>query len=85
MWADLKEKYADSAAPPFRGQTQAGTWCLLLVSPPQVPIFFVVGVACTRLQPLQTHCLSPPSGNRGLGGGDWLYFVKDQIMLTSVW
>ena len=34
MWADLKEKYADSAAPPFRGQTQAGTWGLLLVSPP---------------------------------------------------
>lgn len=37
MWSDLKEKCADSAAPSFRGQTKAGIWCLLLVSPPPGP------------------------------------------------
>lgn len=64
MWSDLKEKCADSAAPSFRDKRKQAhgvfCWCPL----PQGPTFLVVGVACARLQPLQTHRLSPPPATR---------------------
>ena len=87
MWSDLKEKCADSAAPSFRDKRKQAhgvfCWCPL----PQGPTFLVVGVACARLQPLQTHRLSPPPATRARVEGTDCILSKNRAcwQVYAVW